>query len=150
MNNGAAGRRLQELRPARRLIFIETVSAVVLGVITLSFSYPGAGEPPILVQLLGLTFLVGAFAANLHVWRGIIVSELIPDAGEVSAAQQLRQRMADEQRLRRAAVMYPVAIFVLVPLPTAWLWFWFILTIIATAVSVVALLRIWQADVRRR
>ncbi|MFD8104458.1 hypothetical protein ACFV24_33480 [Nocardia fluminea] len=144
MNNNAAGRRLRELRPARRLVVIETVSAVVLGMVTLPFSYPGAGEPPILVQLLGLTFLMGAFVANLHMWRAGIVSELMPDHGGVSTAHRLRQRMADEQRLRRAAIMYPVAILVLVPLPTAWQWFWFILTIIATVVGVMSLWRTWQ------
>ncbi|MBF6260098.1 hypothetical protein IU468_27915 [Nocardia farcinica] len=145
-------RELLQLRPARRLVFLESAAGLLLGVATLPQSYPSVGESPMWAQLLGLSFLMTALGANLYMWQRIVStgvgSRWCYHTPTLSAEKRLRRFILDERRLRMAAIAYAAAICVLVPLPPAWRWFWFVLTFSATALTAVSLRRMWRDEVR--
>ncbi|MGW5113343.1 hypothetical protein [Nocardia sp. NPDC004123] len=142
-------RGLHQLRPARRLVLVESVVGLLLGVATLSQSYPSAGESAMWVQLLGLAFLLTALGANLRLWHRVVAAGvgLRYHRAVLSGEQQLRQFILDERRLRMATLIYAAALCVLVPLPPSWRWFWFALTLLTTVLTAVSLRRMWRAEV---
>lgn len=156
MQNNATARtyphELLQLRPARRLVFLESAAGLLLGVVTLPQSYPSVGESPMWAQLLGLSFLMTALSANLCMWHRIVStgvgSRWRYHTPTLSAEQRLRQFSLDERRLRMAAIAYTAGICVLVPLPPAWRWFWFVFTLSTTALTTVSLHRMWRDEVR--
>ncbi|MFE3028406.1 hypothetical protein, partial [Nocardia tengchongensis] len=127
-------RGLHQLRPARRLVFVESVIGLLLAVATLPQSYPPAGESPMWAQLLGLSFLLAALGANLRLWHRVVAAGVgfRYHRAVLSDERQLRHFILDERRLRMATIMYAASIFVLVPLPPSWRWFWFALTLLTT------------------
>jgi hypothetical protein len=143
---------LRRLRPARRLVLAQGVAAVALALVTLPFSYPGAGDPPTWVQLLGLTFLLGSVGASVYTWRMVVVGGLRQrdDAVPRGAETRLRQHIRDERRLRMAAIIYPLTIFILVPLPPSWRWFWFVLTVLGAIVGAVSMVRLLRSETAAR
>ncbi|KRQ25065.1 MULTISPECIES: hypothetical protein [Mycobacteroides] len=112
----------------RRLTFCEAAGGVLLAVATLPFSSPWTGAPPLWVQLLGITFLLGMFAAKLVVLRRIITAVTLTS-------------LHDVLRLHLAVGGYALAVFLLFPLPPSWSWFWFTLTFLGAALGSGALAR---------
>lgn len=146
------GTHLRRLRPEQRLALGQGVAAVVLAFVTLPFSYPGAGDPPIWVQLLGLAFLLVSTCASVHTWRVVVVGGLRQrhDTTGGSPNVRLRQHIRDERRLRLTAIIYPLTIFILVPLPSSWSWFWFSLSALGAIVAAVSLLRLHRSAATAR
>ncbi|MGW4122428.1 hypothetical protein [Nocardia sp. NPDC004711] len=142
-------RGLHQLRPARRLVLVESAVGLLVGVATLPQSYPSAGESAMWAQLVGLSFLLAALGANLRLWHRVVAAGvgLRYHRAVLSDEQQLRQFILDERRLRIATIMYAAAICVLVPLPPSWLWFWFTLTLLTTVLTAASLQRMWRAEV---
>ncbi|MFD6357411.1 hypothetical protein [Nocardia tengchongensis] len=152
-NNGPARsypRGLHQLRPARRLVLVESAIGLLLGVATLPQSYPSAGESAMWAQLLGLSFLLAALGASLRLWHRVVAAgvRLRYHRAVLSDEQQLRQFILDERRLRIATIIYAAAICVLIPLPPSWQWFWFTLTLLTTVLTAASLRRMWHAEVR--
>ncbi|MCC3313728.1 hypothetical protein [Nocardia africana] len=146
-------RGLRQLRPVRRLVFLESAAGLLLGVVTLPQSYPSVGETPMWAQLLGLSVLMTTLGANLCLWYRVVAAGVGSRwryyTPALSAEQRLHQFILDERRLRMAAVTYTAASCVLVPLPPAWRWFWFVLTLSTMALTTVSLCRIWRDEVRQ-
>lgn len=128
------------------------VAAVVLTLVTLPFSYPSVGDPPPWVQLLGLLFLLGSAYASVYTWRIVLVCGLRPydDARRDNPEARLRRHTRDERRLRLAAIICLLTIFILVPLPTSWHWFWFVLSVLGAIVAALSLLRLHRSQVAGR
>ncbi|WP_237161366.1 hypothetical protein [Mycobacteroides salmoniphilum] len=117
----------------RRLAFYEAAGAVTLAVATTPFSSPWRGAPPLWVQLLGLTFLLGMFTVKLFVLRRITAAVTFADLNNVL-------------RLRLAIAMYALAVFILSPLPPSWGWFWFTLTVLGAALGCAAIARMMRSE----
>lgn len=117
----------------RRLAFYEAAGAVTLAVATMPFSSPWRGAPPLWVQLLGLTFLLGMFAVKLFVLRRITAAVTFANLNNVL-------------RLRLAIGMYALAVVILSPLPPSWGWFWFALTVLGAALGCAAIARMMRAE----
>ncbi|MGL5444625.1 MAG: hypothetical protein ACRDDJ_19400, partial [[Mycobacterium] stephanolepidis] len=106
----------------------EAAGAVLLAAATLPFSSPWTGAPPLWVQLLGLTFLLGMFTAKLVVLRRITSAVTLASLHGVL-------------RLHLAVGAYALAVSLLFPLPPSWSWFWFALTFLGAVLGGVALAR---------
>ncbi|MEU1426499.1 hypothetical protein ABZ412_05420 [Nocardia sp. NPDC005746] len=142
-------RGLHQLRPARRLVLVESAVGLLVGVATLPQSYPSDGESAMWAQLLGLSFLLANLGANLRVWHRVVATgvRLRYHRAALSGGQQLRQFILDERRLRIATIVYVAAICLLVPLPPSWRWLWFTLTLLTTVLTAASLWRMWRAEV---
>lgn len=120
-------------RITRRLACCEAGGAVLLAAVTVPFTAPWAGAPPLWAQLIGLTFL------------------LIVLAGKVFAVRRLGPTVTlaslnDVLHLRLTIGVYVVTVFALFPLPPSWGWFWFTLTVLGAVLGGAGLARTLRSD----
>ncbi|BEK89397.1 hypothetical protein [Nocardia seriolae] len=120
--------------PMGRHRVLEATSAQVLALVTVPFVHPGVPRTPDWTQLLGLGFLLGSCLLTLHTWR------LLVTYGARARADFPRQS-ADERRLRRSALCYPLVTAVLIPIPPTWQWLWFALTLASGVLGAISLWR---------